>query len=72
MQHQRCGEGDDIYVFGDAATGGMDTVTFTVADDSIDFTTNEALENGAASTLYSEGALGNITSGTGSKKTSTA
>jgi hypothetical protein len=27
--------------------------------------TNEALENGAASTLYSEGALGNITSGTG-------
>jgi hypothetical protein len=43
----------------------MDTVTFTVADDSIDFTTNEALENGAASTLYSEGALGNITSGTG-------
>jgi len=59
------GEGDDIYVFGNAATGGMDTVTFTIADDSIDFTTNEAIENDAASTLYSEGALGNITSGTG-------
>ena len=59
------GEGDDTYVFGAAASGGMDTVTFAVADDSIDFTENEALENGAASTLYSEGALGNITSGTG-------
>jgi len=59
------GAGDDTYVFGTAASGGMDTVTFTVADDSIDFTTNEALENGAASTLYSEGALGNIASGTG-------
>ena len=59
------GEGDDTYVFGTAASGGMDTVTFTVADDIIDFTTNEALENGAASTLYSEGTLGNITSGTG-------
>ena len=58
------GEGDDTYVFGVAASGGMDTVTFTVADDSVDFTTNEALENGAASTLYSEGALGNITAGT--------
>ena len=59
------GEGDDTYVFGDAAADGMDTVTFTIADDRIDFTKNQALENGVASTLYSEGVLGSITSGTG-------
>ena len=57
------GEGEDTYVFGDAAACGMDTVSFTVADDRIDFTANQALENGVVSTLYIEGALGNIASG---------
>jgi len=59
------GAGADTYVFGTAASGGMDTVIFTVADDSIDFTTNEALENGVSTSVYSEGALGNMKSATG-------
>ncbi|AHF62522.1 Hemolysin-type calcium-binding region [Synechococcus sp. WH 8109] len=53
------GDGADTIIRnGDGTTDGYDIVTFVVADDIIDFTTNGAKVNGTAVTAYNEGALG--------------
>ena len=51
------GDGADTFIRnGNGTTDGFDLLTFVVADDIIDFTTNGALNTGSAVTGYAEGA----------------
>ena len=59
------GNGADTYLFGDASTNGLDTITLFSTDDKIEFSSSAASENSTNTTGYAEGALGNIISGIG-------
>ena len=59
------GDGADTFIRnGNGTTDGFDLLTFVVADDIIDFTTNGALVDEAAVTGYAEGAKTDAVAGT--------